>query len=147
MPPVSFTGWELGPLAGASACPAVIDYFTRSIPATTLDFGHFRWLSPAGLHEENIDLIPGSEMFSHGIVTIAATNTGDAIAVDVSDGRVYLVSHEKFEHGMLSPGWKADFSGFEAPLPVTRANIVTTCEGGWTDIPSALKSLLEDVAG
>ena len=142
LPQPSFIGWDFRSLSDAEACSSVIEYFSDSVPALTLDFGHLRLLSPTQLFQENTELIPGCEISPHGIVTIAATDTGDSVAVDLLSGIVFLVSHDKFEGGMISPGWKPDYSGFFDSIPITRANIITACEVEWPDIQSALISLL-----
>jgi hypothetical protein len=95
------------------------------------------------LSQENTQLLPGCEISPHGFVTIAATDTGDSVAADLLSGAVYLVSLDKFESGMISPGWKPDYSGFFDSIPITRANIISACEVKWPDIQSALFSLLD----
>ena len=143
LPQPSFTGWNFRSLYDAEACSSVVEYFSDSVPASTLDFGHLRLVSPIHLSQENTELLPGCEISPHGIVTIAATDTGDSVAVDLLSGVVYLVSLDKFEGSMISPGWKPDYSGFFDSIPITRANIITACEVEWPDIQSALISLLE----
>lgn len=143
LPQPSFTGWDFRSLSDAEACSSVIDYFSDSVPASTLDFGNLRLVSPTHLSQENTELLPGCEISPHGIITMAATDTGDSVAVDLSSGVVYLVSLDKFEGRMISPGWKPDYSGFFDSIPITRANIIAACELKWPDIQSALISLLD----
>jgi len=142
--PPSFTNWDFTTFSDKKACASVIEYFTKSVPDATLDFGHLRVLSPIHLQQENTELIPGCETSPHGIITIAATDSGDSIGVDIASGIVYLVDHAKFEDDMISMGWKPDMSGFLDPIPITHDNIILVCEVHWPDIRSATISILEN---
>lgn len=140
----SFTNWDFKEVSLIEACPSAIQYFSDSVPSSTIDLEILRILSPEHLLLENTELIPGCRVAPHGFVTFAATDCGDSVSIDLSTGSIYLVSTDKYEKEMISPGWKPDYSGFYDPIPITRENIIATCESHWPDIETALVALITE---
>ena len=144
--PVSFGAFDPAPLfAGASFefAPAVGEFFTTCIPSSTLDLELCRILSAAAIATENQDLIPSYFCAPHGFITISTDSDGDAFAVDVTTGKVFHLSHEKYETNGIHPGWNANFAAFLSTLPVTRENIINTSEGHWDSIADFLQEILD----
>lgn len=79
---------------------SVAEYFRSTIPDVTVlaeSFSStdiFRLLGRSELHDHNYNYVPSCEIINAGFVTIANDTCGDAIAADIIDGNVYLVSHE-----------------------------------------------------
>lgn len=80
--------------------PSVVDYFRSIIPDVPIHSKLFdaadvyRLCSRTGLRIENYDSVPGCYIVKAGFVTIGCDTCGDAVALDITDGNVYLVSHE-----------------------------------------------------
>lgn len=85
-----FTRWNFGQVSEVAPCPAVVQYFSDSVPSETLDLGILRILSPTHLLQENTELIPGCRVAAHGFITFAVTDCGDSVSVDLVDGSVHL---------------------------------------------------------
>jgi hypothetical protein len=78
---------------------SVSDYFSV-IPNTPIHADSFssrdlcRLCGQNDLREQNHEYIPGCQILTSGFVTFGTDPCGDAFAVSVHDGKVYLVSHE-----------------------------------------------------
>src|SRR6266540_1164212 len=144
--PVSFEAFDPTPLfAGASfefTLP-VREFFTTCIPRATLDRGLCRILSAADITSENQDLSPSHFCAPHGFITIAADSGGDGFSVDVTTGKVFYLSHDKYEADGIHPGWNTDTTAFLPTLPITRENIINTSEGHWDTIADFLQEILD----
>ncbi len=79
---------------------SVEDYFRSQIPDIPITSKLFaaadvyRLIARDQLPERNREYIPSRDIIAAGFVTIGTDISGDAVAVDVTDGCVYLVSHE-----------------------------------------------------
>jgi hypothetical protein len=79
---------------------SVEHYFRSQIPDISITSKLFeaadvyRLVGRDQLHEQNLEYIPSCYIIAAGFVTIGTDISGDAVAVDVTDGCVYLVSHE-----------------------------------------------------
>jgi hypothetical protein len=142
-----FTSWNFRDVSTVAPCPSAAQYFADSIPSETVDLGMIRILSPTHLLQENTDLIPGCRVANHGFITFAATDCGDSISVDLVTGYVYLILTDKFDGEMIAPGWKPDYTGFLDRIPITRDNIIASCQAPWPDIGTALVALTTDEDG
>ncbi len=131
--------------AGASYAfaPTVTEYFRTCVPSSRLDLNLYRIFSAGDIDSENRDFVPSYFCAPHGFITIATELSGDAFSLDVTDGRVYHLSHEKYETDGIHPGWNADSTAFLPTLPVTRHNITGTSEGYWESITDFLNECLE----
>lgn len=144
-PGAHFEPFDPGQLLGNVDClaPAVTEYFSTCVLVASLDLPHARILSSRDLYAENKSAIPSFYCVPHGFITIATTDCGDAIALDVIGGRVYLLSHEKYESDGIHRGWNADCSEFLPPIPVTRDSIISTADDTWESIEHFLVECLE----
>jgi hypothetical protein len=143
---VSFGAFDPSPLfAGAhyEFTAAVSEYFQTCVPSVKLDLTLYRIFSGVDISSENHGSIPSCFCAPHGFITIATELSGDAFAVDVTDGRVYHFSHEKYEIDGIHPGWNADISAFLPMVPVTRENIIQTPQGHWENIADFLRECLD----
>jgi hypothetical protein len=143
---VSFGAFDPTPLfAGATYqfAPSVSEFFSTAIPSTKLDLGLYRICSAIDISAENQEFIPSCHCAPHGFVTIATELSGDAFSIDVTDGNVYQISHEKYEADGIEPGWNADCTAFLPTLPLTRENIINTSEGYWDSITDFLQECLD----
>ena len=131
---MSFGTFDPVPLfAGASFefAPSVSEFFASCIPSAKLDLDLYRIYSAEDITSDNQDFIPSYICGPHGFITLSTDSCGDAFSVDVTTGRVFHLSHEKYETDGIEPGWNADTTAFLPALPVTRANIIDTSEGHW----------------
>ena len=112
-----------------------------------LDLNLYRIFSAADIDLENRDFIPSYFCAPHGFITIATELSGDAFSVDLIDGKVYHLSHEKYEADGIHPGWNADCTAFLPTRPVTRENIIETSEGHWESITDFLDECLDYAVG
>ena len=138
-------GFDPTPLfAGAhyDLAPTVAEYFRTCIPDSQLDLNLYRIFSAADIDSENRDVAPSYFCAPHGFITIATQLSGNAFSVDVTDGKVYHLSHEKYETDGIHRGWNADCTAFLPTLPVTRRNIIDTSEGYWVSITAFLDECL-----
>jgi len=137
----SFGAFDPSPLlAGGSfeLAPTVTEYFQTCIPDLRLDLECCSILAAADLIFEHHDLIPSCFCAPRGLISIARQNNGDSFSVDVRTGKVYLLSHEKYETNAIEPGWNSDLTGFLPALPVRRENIINTSGAtGSTSRPSS----------
>ena len=144
--PPSLGAFEPTPLfAGAhyDLAPAAAEYFLSCIPAAQLDLSLYRILSAANIDAENRDYVPSCFCAPHGFITIGCELSGDAFSIDVRDGRVFHLSHEKYETDGIHPGWNADRTALLPTLPVTQQNIIDTSEGYWESITDFLEECLQ----
>ena len=108
--------------------PAVANYFAECVPASDIDLEVVTILSPQGIEMENREMIPGCRCSPHGFITIARDMGGDSFSVDITDGKIYEISHGKFGKKSISPGWNTDHTAFLPDIPINRANIIATAE-------------------
>ena len=144
--PISFGAFDPTPLfAGASFefAPSVSEFFTICIPSAKLDLDLYRIFAAADITADNQDFIPSYFCAPHGFITISTDSCGDAFSVDVTTGKVFLLSHEKYETDGIEPGWNADTTAFLPALPVTRENIIKTSEDHWDSITDFLQEVLD----
>lgn len=120
----------------------VSEYFSNCVPALTLSLRCHRILSPHHILEENQDLIPGCYCSICGLLVIATDDSGNAISVDVENGRVYQFSHDKFESDGLHRGWNEGVTDFLPALPFTRENIILIAEKEWDSVTEFIESLI-----
>lgn len=126
--------------------PVAREYFGECVPHATLDLNFHRILADEDIRAENQDLIPSYFCVPHGFITIATDLGGNAYSVDVTDGKVYHLSHDTYESDGIHPGWNSDHTEFLPPLPVSRQNIINTSKGFWESIPEFLQECLEYAA-
>jgi len=134
---------QLRPGGFNSLAPSVTEFFASHVPTTDLALDHVRILSGKSLIEENRDCIPSCFCTPYGFITIASGVSGDAFAFDVTDGKVYLLSHEKYEADGIQSGWNADHTDFLPPLPIDRENIIKTSEGSWDSLSDFLQECFD----
>lgn len=80
-------------------------YFSDCVPLNEIDRPFHQLLSVSDVYTHNKEYYPSCQILDHGLVTFAREPDGDAIVVDVYDGRVHLVSHEIFvDEGIIGPG-------------------------------------------
>ncbi len=129
--------------AGASFefAPSVTEFFATCIPSAKLDLDLFRIFSATEITSDNQDFIPSVFCAPHGFITISTDSCGDAFAVDVTTGKVFHLSHEKYEADGIEPGWNADNTDFLPTLPITRENIINTSEDRWDSITDFLQEV------
>jgi len=120
----------------------VSEYFSSCVPAPTLSLRYHRILSPHHILNENQDLIPGCYCATFGLLVIATDDSGGAISVDVESGRLYQLSHDKFESDGLHRGWNDAMTDFLPVLPFNRENIILTAEKEWDSITDFIESLI-----
>jgi hypothetical protein len=147
VPTPTFTNWDFKEVSSIEACPSASRYFSDSVPSSTIDLEILRILAPEHLLLENTELIPGCRVAPYGFITFAVTDCGDSVSIDLSTGSVYLVSTDKYEGEMIRVGWKPDYRSLYDPIPITRANIIATCESHWPDIETALVALVTEEEG
>ena len=143
---VSFESFDPTPLFAGQRyefAPSVSEFFSTSIPSTSLNLELIRFFSAADIRSENQELIPGHRCAPHGFITIASGRNGDAYSLDVTDGKVYQISHEKFEADEIEQGWNADCTAFLPALPISRQNIINTSDGCWNCVTDFLYDCLE----
>jgi hypothetical protein len=142
--PVTFGSFDPSLFYGASQsiAPSVAEYFRCCIPNSRLDLELCIIFSATDLDAENLENVPSCFCSCHGFVTIGTSLSGDAFSVDVTDGRVYHLSHEKYESDGIHPGWNAECTYFLPALPVNRQNIIATSEGHWESIAEFLDECL-----
>lgn len=116
-------------------------YLAECVPNRQLTLGDFRILGVKELREENLELMPGYLVSPLGFICIASTAGGDAFAVDCETGKVYLLSHDKYNEGTISPGWNENHSGFLPDIPINRENIIATADREYDDIREFLDFL------
>lgn len=106
----SLCGVEVGSIGGfnlstleldaESVHESVVKYFRSTVPDVPVlaeSFSStdiFRLVGRSELHDQNYNYVPSCEIIKAGFVTIATDISGDALAADIIDGNVYLVSHE-----------------------------------------------------
>ncbi len=79
---------------------SVREYFGSQIPSVSIRSKLFsaadiyRLIGRDELVEHNRQCVPSCDILAAGFVTIATDISGDAVAIDVTDGQVYLVEHE-----------------------------------------------------
>jgi hypothetical protein len=124
----SFGAFDPSPLLGGRRydfSPVVSEYFQTSVPSVKLNLDLYRIFSPADIASENQGNIPSYFCAPHGFITIATELSGDAFSVDVTDGRVYHLSHEKYETDGIHPVGTATSLHF-SPLFLSRARTSST---------------------
>jgi len=131
-------------LANRTFHPSITAYFEACVPDSPIDLGSFTILDESGIRQENSDLIPGCHIFQHGFVAFARESCGDVIAADLGTGRVYWISHEKYEGESIEPGWKPDMSGFADPLPIDANNIIKTADMAFESIVAFFRMAVSD---
>jgi hypothetical protein len=143
-PAARFVPFNLGQLISHSivAAPSARDYFAN-VPEAAINIGLVRILSAREIYSHGKTAIPCCYTLEFGFVPIATELSGDSFAVDVTDGQVFLLSHEKYESDGIHPGWNEDCSQFLATLPVNRKSIIDTSETSWESISQFLDECLE----
>ena len=117
-------------------------YFEECVPAESIDFEPFLILSGADIASHSSEYIPSHYTTPFGFVTIATDTFGDALALDVTDGKVYHLSHEKYDEEGIHPGWNEDETEALPVVDVSRESIIETAEGYWKSIEEFLKDHL-----
>ncbi len=142
-PAARFVAFDLSRLIGQSIqlAPSVSEYFAN-VPEAAIDHHSFRILGTRDIYSYAKDAIPCCYTVQFGFIPIATELCGDSFAVDVRDGRVFWLSHEKYERDGIHPGWNEDHSDFLPPLPVDRNSIIETSEGRWESIADFLDDCL-----
>jgi hypothetical protein len=88
---------------------------------------------------------PCDRIVCHGFVTFASLCDGDVVAMDVTDGAVYHISHDKYDSdGGISQGWNHGCSALLPDLPITREHIIKTAERCLGPIDEHLDQLLRE---
>src|SRR5689334_2774920 len=73
---------------------SVKEYFSSCVPDESVD-GPFHYLLTASeIKTNNQTLQPGCFVYPKGFITFAAEHNGDAVTVEATSGRVYVLSHE-----------------------------------------------------
>lgn len=142
-PGVLFAAFDPGNLfQGLPIVPSASEYLSSCVPAASVDLSFARLLGARDIFSENRSAIPSFYCAPFGFVTIATDRCGDALSLDVIDGKVYQLSHEKYESDGIHPGWNADHSAFLPPLSVSRSSIIETSERHWDNLIDFLDDLL-----
>lgn len=73
-----------------------IDALSKSVLENEVEYGDFVFYGVSRMYDENIDYVPGANIFPFGLLTFASTFDGDAICIDLNDPAlpVYQCSHE-----------------------------------------------------
>lgn len=72
------------------------EVYTNAMPADEIEFSDFVFYGIDRMYEENINYIPGTNIFPFGFFTFASAFDGDAICIDLNNSNfpVYQCSHE-----------------------------------------------------
>lgn len=116
-------------------------YFADALPSLGIPCGGVRLLGAGDVLEESVHLLPGCVVARLGFIPIGRTHGGDVYALDCESGKVYELSHEKYNRDFISPGWMPDFSGFLPDVPITRENVVGTAEETFDELGQFLEFL------
>jgi len=140
---VSCPSFDLTQLIGESLdrTATVSDYFAN-VPEAAIDSEAFTILSARDIYSHAKTVIPCCYTVEFGFVPIATELSGDTFTVDVTDGRVFLLSHEKYGSDGIHPGWNDDCSAFLPTRSVNRESIIDTCEATWDSIADFLDECL-----
>lgn len=144
-PSATLGSWDPEPLFAHNSfelSPTVAEYFSSCVPSVRLPLDFSSIFATKDLLEQNRGFVPSYYCVRHGFITIATMRNGDAFSVDVRDGKVYVLSHEKYEKDGIHPGWNEGCTAFLPVLPVTRQNIIETSDGYWDSIPEFLEECL-----
>lgn len=118
-------------------------YFSDALPQREIRCGEFRLLGHDSVVEESVNLLPGCLVVGLGFIPIGATSGGNIYVLDCESGKVFEISHEKYNKASISPGWKPDFSAFLPDVPITRENVINTAEQVFDDVGQFLEFLAQ----
>lgn len=144
MSPVEFASFDYASLFEGEEFPVCYDvsvYFSEAVPSREIRCGGLRLLGVGDITEESVNLLPGYLVAELGFIPIGASSGGDVYALDCTSGKVYELSHDKYNESSISPGWKPDFSGFLPDLPITRENVISTADRSFEDVGEFLDFL------
>jgi hypothetical protein len=144
---ITFTAWDFRKYSSQQPTGEVTHYFSECIPDKPINLENFIIHSFVDLDFHNTELIPSCYIVPFGFITICTSSEGDCYAVDIATGIVYLISHEKFEDGMIQQGWNTDFSGFLPPISISRDSIIASAEDEISDIPTAIEYFVTKNSG
>lgn len=139
-PPLSsFDASKLVP-AGSKWHADVKSYLEGCVPAETVELKPFHLLGVEELEEANSEYFPGHVTAPYGILTILTDEDGDALAVDIQDGKLYHLSQDRFElEGIIV---EDEETGEGVKLELTRENILNSAEGFWPSLSVFFKDWL-----
>ena len=120
----------------------VKDYYSQALSLTDLQIDSVRLLGKHNVMEEAFNLIPGCKVLEFGFIPIASTDSGDIYVVDYRTGKVFELSHEKYNLDSICPGWKSDYSGFMEDIPITQINIIKTACHSFSEVEKFLNWML-----
>lgn len=82
----------------------IIKFYSQAMPAKNVTLGGFVLYPVSRIHEENINYIPGADIYPMGFFTFASTLDGDAICVDMlnENGCIYQCSHSLLSESGIS---------------------------------------------
>ena len=89
--------------------PETIKYF-QHFPKKSLNLGYYTLLSSKSAIEHNKEYVPSLHVIKHGFYTIASTYSGEAVAIHLTSGAVFELSHEIHSE-------KGIFKGFNLSKP------------------------------
>jgi len=118
-------------------------YFADALPGLGIQCGEVRLLGASDVLEESVNLLPGCLVAGLGFIPIGRTHGGDIFVLDCESGKVYELSHEKYNKDSISPGWRSDFSDFLPDVPITRENVIGTAEETFDEVGRFLEFLAQ----
>jgi hypothetical protein len=120
--------------------------YLSCVPEATIDADFFSILSAREILSNTKNHIPCCHAFPYGFIAIAREMSGDAFALDVHTGGVFMLSHEKYENDGLHRGWNDDTTEFLPTLPYSREAIIDTAEAEWESVDEFLDTCIEQQA-
>lgn len=118
-------------------------YLADALPCLGIQCGEVRLLGASDVLDESSSLLPGCVVARFGFIPIGRTHEGDIYALDCESGKVYELSHEKYNRNSISPGWMSDFSDFLPDVPITRENVIGTAEETFDEVGQFLEFLAQ----
>lgn len=130
---IRLTGFNLSRLVAVSnPAPEARVYFDSCVPRTLIERPFFSLLSPEGIETAHRNRLPGAFVYSWGYVVFGSECNGDAIAVELDSGRVFVLSHETYSERGIARTCRTEY------LPVTAANIADTALAQFASITEFL---------
>lgn len=144
---VRFTSFDLTSLfpKNAEFEETALQYLS-CVPEATIDADFFSILSAREILSITKSHIPCCHAFPYGFIAIGRELSGDAFALDVHTGNVFMLSHEKYENDGLHCGWNDDTTAFLPVLAYSREAIIDTAEAEWESVDEFLDTCIEQQA-
>lgn len=109
-------------------------YFAGCVPRHPIDGPFYQLLAASEIFTHTTDYTPSRYVIPIGFVTFATVPNGDAIAIDATDGRIHLVSHEIYSDDGIR------VFDHDGPIPVTRKAVLESSENIFSTISSFFES-------